>query len=273
MPVLKSVLRPFAMVLVLLAPDVGADALERDCRVLIDAIERANAGEVVELELNPDSIYLLNRAQLDGRGLPLLRGILHVNGHGASIHGYPGIRAPLFHVAPGAELQLRDVVLSEAAAGALLNHGRTTLVGLIMEDNAVVRASALVVNHGSLRIESSDIRHNLVHAGRREAGTLLNYGEMSIVDSVFHDNAMDRIESTVVVAGSVLNRGSLHIESIAVLGNRPNDDPDRRGFGEVVDLGSGTTRGEYGAELVRSGSQMATAAPGTEEAMQVRSGL
>jgi hypothetical protein len=249
-----------------------ADVLERDCQHLIEAIERANAGQATRIELEPGALYLLDRARLEGHGLPLLRGALSIDGQGASIRGYPGIEEPLFHVAPGANLELHGLTLAEGSAGTLLNHGSVDLLQVTMEDNAVVRAPAVITNHGRLRIDSSELRHNLVRAGRREAGTVINYGMLEIVDSTFHDNAIDRSEHSVVVAGSVLNRGQLSIDGVEAIGNWPIDEPERRGFGEVVDLGTGVTQGDAAARLVRAGSQLSAPAPFPDDLKPLRLG-
>ncbi|HRQ64827.1 MAG TPA: hypothetical protein PKZ76_08190 [Xanthomonadaceae bacterium] len=269
-----AIAAPFLLVFLFAAVSmpVAADVLERDCKHLIEAIERANAGHAARVELEPGALYLLDRVRLEGRGLPLLRGVLSIDGRGASIRGYPGIEEPLFHVAPGARLELRGLTLAEGAAGALLNHGSVDLLQVNMEDNSVVRAPAVVTNHGRLRIDGSELRHNLIRAGRREAGTVINYGVLEIVASAFHDNAIDRSEHSVVVAGSVLNRGQLSIDGVAAIGNWPIDDPERRGFGEIVDLGTGVTQGDARTRLVRAGSQLSTPAPFPDDLPPLRLG-
>jgi hypothetical protein len=237
----------------------SSDVLERDGAAIANAIAEANAGGNAVLRLDADSIYLLDRTAVDGQGLPLLRGHLRIEGHGASIRGYPGIRQPLFHVAPGARLELEHLTLAEAAAGVLLNHGQAELSRVVIEDNTVVRAPALVVNHGLLRIMRGEVRHNLVVAGRRLAGTLLNFGHMEVIETGFQDNAIDRAEASVVVAGAVLNAGDLEVESVVALGNRPLDEPERRGYGEIVNIGSGRSLGADA--LTRSGARLGQPSP------------
>jgi hypothetical protein len=256
----------------LLPGALSAAVLEGDCQLILEAIDRANAGEQVYLVLDPGAIYLLDRAPLGKRGLPLLRGSLSIDGQGASIRGYPGIAEAIFHVAPGASLSLRSLTIAEGAAGALLNHGSVDLLDVTLEDNTVVRGHAVMVNHGFGRFQSSDLRHNLVYAGHREGATVLNFGILELADSAFLDNAIDRSEPTVVVAGSVLNRGRLYLDDVVVLGNRPLDDPERRGYGEIVDLGTGVSEGNPSStSLVRSGKDLAQPAPSRGE--WVQSGL
>lgn len=215
--------------LLLLALPAAAEVIsvpERDTDALIAAFERANRDPEEDLiELSPGSLYALAGPAEPGRtiALPVVRSRIRVLGNGAEIRGYAAAPLQLLSVAPAGSLRLEHLTLAEGTRGAVANHGTLTLAHVRIVDNSAVGGEAVVLNHGTLIGSHTRISFNQIAAAGRDAGIVLNYGRIDLVDSVLEANTVSRRLDTLVSASAMLNFGEANLQRVRVLGNAADD--------------------------------------------------
>jgi hypothetical protein len=238
----------------------------RDSDGLSAAIEAANRQPGIHrIVLAEGGIYTLDAARPGALGLPSLRGRIEIDGRGAEIRRYSDASLTLLEVASSGEATLRNLTLAEGSLGAVRNFGRLMLDRVQVTDNAGEAARAIIVNHGQLRLDGSLIGYNAIHGAGRDAGTVLNFGLLEIVDTRFEANSLSRRYPSLAAAGAVLNHGELRLGGLAVEGNRIIDEWDGLATPAILNLDGGTVEGEA-ADLVRDERQQVALHADTDQA-------
>ena len=103
-----------------------------------------------------------------------------------------------------------------------------------------------------LEAVDSEIAYNLLLANRRDAGTVLNYGDLELERSRIHDNRAVGRQRTLAAAGGILNFGSVKADGLVLADNElASEDAPLLSFGGILNLGNGKVSGTTPAEAVR----------------------
>jgi hypothetical protein len=235
---------------------------------LIAAIRAANENPGVDvIRLAPKGLYTLRYAPRDATTwLPPITDDLRIEGNGAEIRRYVDGRRVLLEVARGADVQVRDLALSEGSDGAIRNFGTLRLTSVKVTDSVGAGtpdgATAIVLNHGTLEARDSEIAYNMLPASARDAGTVVNYGTLRLRDTAIHDNTAQRRNASVAVAGAVLNLGRMEATHARIEANEAVDADDAEGalaFPAVLNLGNGHVEGLPREQVREAGMDAAMA--------------
>lgn len=227
----------------------------RDSAGLAAAIEAASQQPGIHrIVLAEGGIYTIDDARPGALGMPSLGGRIEIDGRGAEIRRYCDAGLTLLEVASRGEVTLRNLTLAEGSLGAIRNFGRLMLDDVRVTDNAGEAARAIIVNHGELRLEDSLIGYNEIHGAGRDAGTVLNFGHLEVVDTRFEGNSLSRRYPSLAAAGAVLNHGELYLGGLRVEDNRIIDEWDGLATPAILNLDGGRVEGD-GGDLVRDERQ------------------
>lgn len=230
-----------------------------DSAALVAAIRQANARpghDTVRLARN--GLYILGNPAEPGLLLPPIAGDLTIEGNHAEVRGYSDTPAAILEVAQEATVLVSDLVLAEGNDGAVRNYGQLRLENVAIVDSSVSTVPAIVLNHGRIEAVDSEIAYNLLLANRRDAGTVLNYGELELERSRIHDNRAVGRQRTLAAAGGILNFGSVKADGLVLADNElPGEDAPLLSFGGILNLGNGKVSGTTPAEAVRDARQAA----------------
>ncbi len=242
--------------------DMEVDIPNNDSEALVEALRQANAGAGhTRIRLARNGLYILAKEAEPGLLLPTVEGRVTIEGNHAEIRGYSAAPAALLEVDPSAEVRLQDLVLAEGTDGAVRNYGDLRLQGVAIMDSSVDTMPAILLNHGRLEATNSEIAYNLLLATRRDAGTVLNYGEIELTDSLIHSNRALGREPTVAVSGGILNFGSVKLDGLQLDDNElPADESPSLSFGGILNLGNGSVTGLAPVDSVRDASHTAALA-------------
>lgn len=214
----------------------------RDTDGLIAAIYAANAsnGETT-IHLAQNGLYTVVETldEQQAVGLPVLTGRITIIGNGAEIRAYSRESFALIGVAKNAEVKLVDLTLAEAGAGALRNRGSLHLKGVSVVDNDSGKSSAIVENYGTLRAIESEISFNQLAGSQRDAGTVVNYGDLELVRTGIESNYVSRRYDSLAVASAVLNFGQLRLNGVRIRENTAWHEESADSLGTIVNLGNG----------------------------------
>lgn len=228
-----------------------------DSRALVEAIRAASAtpgSDTIRLARN--GLYILGSEAEKGLLLPTLGGKIRIEGNGAEIRGYSERPAALLQVEAGAEVSIDSLVLAEGTDGALRNYGELHLSKVGIVDSSVHMAQAIVLNHGRIKASDSEIAYNFLLGNRRDAGTVLNYGEIELDRSRIHDNRAQGRYPSVAVAGGILNFGQVRADGLMLENNElPSDDAPSLSFGGILNMGNGYFKGSTSSGSVRNATQ------------------
>jgi len=230
-----------------------------DSAALVEAIAQANvrAGHHT-IRLARNGLYILRQQAQPGLMLPAVRGQLTIHGNHAEIRGYSSQPSALLEIDPGAEVQLSNLVLAEGTDGAVRNFGELRLDHVAIVDSSVDRVPAIVLNHGRLKASDSEIAYNLLLANRRDAGTVLNYGDIELNRSHIHHNRALGRQPTIAVSGGILNFGKVKADGLLLEDNElAGDQSPSLSFGGILNLGNGEVTGITPADGVRNGQRAA----------------
>jgi hypothetical protein len=239
------------------------DVHNLDARGLAEAIQAANAHPGTDvIRLAPGGLYTLSNAPRDATSLlPPITDDLRIEGNGAEIRRYMDGQRALLVVEHGADVQVRDLALSEGSDGAIRNFGTLHLDSVRVTDSTGSHTPAIVLNYGLLEARDSEIAYNLLPTSPRDAGTVLNYGELRLRNTAIHDNTAQRRYDSLAVAGAVLNLGRMETQATRIADNEATDgeNPDELLFPAVLNLGNGRVEGDLPRELVREAGMVAVA--------------
>jgi hypothetical protein len=189
--------------------------------------------------------------------LPNIQGDLTIEGNHAEIRGYSANPAAILHIEDGARVDLHNLVVAEGTDGAVRNFGKLKLENVSIVDSSVRTLPAIVLNHGYIEAFDTEIAYNLLLGNRRDAGTVLNYGEMDLESSSIHGNRAIGRHRTVAVAGGVLNFGTITAKELLLEDNElPGDEVPSLSFGGILNLGNGHFSGTASAGAVRDARQV-----------------
>jgi hypothetical protein len=196
--------------------------------------------------------------------LPPIRDDLRIVGNGAEIRRGADGRRALLEVAPGATVRLEKLALSEGSDGAIRNFGTLRLDRVKVTDSFGAAtpdgAPAIVLNHGTLEARDSEIAWNVLVESARDAGTVVNYGQLRLHDTAIHDNTAQRRHGGLAIAGAVLNLGTVRAESTRIEGNEAldGDAGDALTFPAVLNVGNGRAEGLPPAQVREAGLALAS---------------
>ncbi len=232
----------------------GVDIPNNDSAALVEALRQANANAGhTTIHLARNGFYILADEAEPGLLLPTMDGRVTIEGNHAEIRGYSASPAAILEVAKDADVRLRNLVLAEGTDGAVRNYGLLRLSRVAIVDSSVDRMPAILLNHGRIKATESEIAYNLLLATPRDAGTVLNYGEMELTGTRIHDNRALGRKPSVAVSGGILNFGSVIADGLRLEDNQlPTDDAPGLSFGGILNLGNGTVTGLALAESVRN---------------------
>ena len=236
----------------------GVEIANNDSAGLVRAIREANQSPGHDtIRLARNGLYILSHEVQAGLLLPSIRGGLTLEGNHAEIRGYSAHPAAILDVEEFAQVELRDLTIAEGTDGAIRNYGELKLVNLAIVDSSVSTLPAIVLNHGRLEAQGTRIAYNLLLSNRRDAGTVLNYGELKFKDSSIHGNrAIGRYRS-IAAAGGVLNFGTIDAEALRLEDNEvPGDDTPELSFGGILNLGNGRFHGTTTNGAVRNAREL-----------------
>ena len=213
----------------------------RDAAGLVSAIERANEGPGLDvIELAPGALYTISEPADRERAiaLPVVRSAIRILGNGAEVRGYAEAPMQLLQVAESGSLRIEHLTLAEGTRGALENRGRLVLVHVQVVDHVAPGGTAIVANFGTIEATNSEIGYNQLSGAQRDAGVILNYGNLRLTDSSVAGNSVTRRFGTLVSASAVLNFGQARLVRVRVRGNAAEDGLGA-GAGLLVALGNG----------------------------------
>ena len=232
------------------------DAVEianNDSAALVEAIRKANASPGHDtIRLARNGLYILANPAEPGLLLPPIQGELTIEGNHGEIRGYSHRPAAILEVAQDAQVRITHLVLAEGNNGAVRNYGGLRLENVAIVDSSVATVTAIVLNHGRLEAVDSEIAYNLLLANRRDAGTVLNYGELELERSRIHDNRTLGRQRTLAAAGGILNFGSVTADGLELRDNElASEDAPSLSFGGILNLGNGKVTGTTPADAIR----------------------
>jgi hypothetical protein len=238
-----------------------------DTRGLIAAIQAANENPGSDvIHLAPGGLYMLRDAPRDATTLlPPITDDLRIEGNGAEIRRDSDGRRALVEIAPGASVRLESLTLAEGSDGAIRNYGNLHLDSVRVTDSfgggSPTGATAIVLNHGVLEANDSEIAYNLLPTSARDAGTVVNYGELRLRNTAIHDNTTQSGHPGLAAAGAVLNLGMLQVQHARIADNRAEDGEasDALAFPAVLNLGNGRVEGDLPRVQVREAGMVAVA--------------
>lgn len=232
---------------------LDVEIANNDSAGLREAIRQANARPGHDtIRLARNGLYILGTPEQAGLLLPPLQGDLTLEGNYAEIRGYSDKPAAILEVETGAEVRIANLVLAEGTDGAVRNFGALRLENVAVVDSSVVTMPAIVLNHGRLEAVDSQFAYNLLLANRRDAGTLLNYGDLALERSRIHDNRTVGRQPTVAAAGGILNFGSVKVDGLRIEDNElAGDEAPTLSFGGILNLGNGRVTGDTTTGAVR----------------------
>lgn len=233
---------------------VSVEIANNDGAALAEAIRAANAAPGPStIRLARRGLYILGEETADGLLLPPVTGKLTIVGNYAEIRGYSQAPAAILEVSSSANVRIENLVLAEGTNGTVRNYGRLGLENVAIVDGSVSTIPAIVLNHGRLEAVGGEIAYNHLLSNRRDAGTVLNYGEARFTDTHIHGNRAIGRYPTLAVSGGVLNFGEIRAQGLSFADNEiPGEQASALSFGGILNLGNGRVHGEAPLEDVRS---------------------
>lgn len=263
-----TILLPVIGALLLSSCSTEIEVANNDSKALVEAIRFANANPGKDrIKLARRGLYVLRDSAEAGLLLPAITGELTIDGDGSEIRSYAAGRVALLQVEQDADVTLRNLSLAEGTNGAIRNFGKLKLESARVVDSTGTRVSAIVLNHGQLIAQDSELAYNNLEGSERDAGTVLNYGDLRLDNTRIHDNRVQRVHRSQVAAGAVLNMGTLRMRAARVENNSADDStqhddkPGYLSFAGVLNLGNGRVEGKVPAGLTRDarGPELASA--------------
>jgi hypothetical protein len=233
-----------------------------DSKALIAAIRAANQNPGPDtIRLAKGGLYTLRDQAEAGLLLPTVTGELVIDGQGAEIRRDSNDRVALLQVASGGKVTLKNLSLAEGSDGAVRNYGSLRLQSVKITDSSSWDSPSIVLNHGELQVQDSEIAYNELPMNHRDGGTVLNYGHLTLENTRIHDNFVQTRYPSLAAAGAILNLGTIRATGPGIDHNSAEGSPSGLSFNGVVDLGNGRVDGNLqGSSILEAG--MAIAQPG-----------
>jgi hypothetical protein len=230
-----------------------------DSKALVAAIRAANQNPGPDtIRLAKGGLYTLGNPAENGLLLPTITGELVIDGRGAEIRRDSNDRVALLQVAAGGKVTLKNLTLAEGSDGAVRNYGSLRLQSVKITDSSSWDSPAIVLNHGELRAQDSEIAYNDLPMNHRDGGTVVNYGQLSLDNTRIHDNLVQARYPSVASAGAILNLGTIRVTGAGIEHNSADSGPAGLSFNGVVDLGNGRVDGNLqGSSILEAGIELA----------------
>lgn len=221
------------------------EVADHDGKALAAAIHAANAdpGKTV-IRLARHGMYVIDAPAEAGLLLPSVRSDIEIEGNGAEIRAYTDQPVALLQIEKQGELTLERLSLAEGGDGAVRNYGELVLDRVQIVDSSALRANAIVLNHGTLLAEDSQIAFNSLSRAQRDAGTVLNYGRIEFDRSAIHDNRALGKYPGLAIAGGVLNYGQLRVDGLTLANNNADNGGELLAAAGILNLGNGNVSGD-----------------------------
>jgi len=235
------------------------DVADLDGKSLIAAIRAANQHPGPDtIRLAKGGLYTLRAQAEAGLLLPTIEGELVIDGQGAEIRRDSNDRAAIVQVASGAKVTLKNLSLAEGSDGAVRNFGDLRLESVRITDSSSWNSPAIVLNHGQLRAQDSEIAYNELPMNHRDGGTVLNYGQLALENTRIHDNLVQTRYPSLAAAGAILNLGTVRASGPGIEHNSAEGSSTGLSFNGVVDLGNGRVDGNLqGTSILEAGIRLA----------------
>lgn len=230
-----------------------------DSKALAAAIRDANQRPGPDtIRLAKGGLYILSDQAEAGLLLPVIDGELVIDGQGAEIRRGNNDRAALLQVGSKGKVTLENLSLAEGSDGAVRNYGSLKLQSVRITDSSSWGSPAIVLNHGELQAQDSEIAYNDLPMNRRDGGTVLNYGHLTLENTRIHDNLVQPRYPSLAAAGAILNLGTISVTGPGIEHNRAESDLAGLSFNGVVDLGNGRVDGNLqGSSILEAGVVLA----------------
>lgn len=187
---------------------------DHDGKALVAALAAAQSGNGPHrIVLARRGSYVLSSPSETGLLLPSITGDLTIEGNGAEIRSYADGAVALLEVGREGNVTLRDLALAEGSDGAIRNFGTLRLVSTRVMDSSANRASSIVLNRGTLRMEDSVVAFNSLDGDDRDSGMVLNYGDLLVANARVTDNVVAHGVNGVLNLG----RGRIQGETASML--------------------------------------------------------
>lgn len=242
---MPSAARPLAALLALLSA-TAAPAFTvfpvSSTQQLIEAIQQANQTPEADLITLERALYVLDGVHEPAHqaALPAIASPIVIRGNGAELRRYASVDFRLIQVSEGGHLKLEHVVLAEGSMGAIRNHGTTELIHVVLVDSTARGASAIIENFNEMSLRHCEVSFNTVAGAARDAGTIVNWGRLSLEATVFQGNQLSRRYEGVALAATVLNYGTAKLVDVVIAENQVGDPIATGGLqAPLVNLGNG----------------------------------
>jgi len=232
---------------------------DRDSKALVAAIRAANQRPGPDvIRLAKGGLYTLRDQAEIGLLLPTVDGELVIDGQGAEIRRGSNDRVALLQVARGGDVTLKNLSLAEGSNGAVRNYGSLKLQSVRITDSSSWDSPAIVLNHGELQAQDSEIAYNDLPMNHRDGGTVVNYGTLALDNTRIHDNFVQPRYPSLAAAGAILNLGTIRVTGTGIEHNSAESDVAGLSFNGVVDLGNGRVDGNLqGSSILEAGTFLA----------------
>ena len=231
------------------------EVADLDANSLVAAIRAANQRPGPDtIRLAKGGLYTLREQSEAGLLLPTIDGELTIDGQGAEIRRDSNGRAALLQIASGGKVTLKNLSLAEGSDGAVRNYGSLRLQSVKITDSSSWGGSSIVLNHGELQAQDSEIAYNELPMNHRDAGTVLNYGRLILDNTRIHDNLVQTRYPGLATAGAILNLGTIRVSGTGIEHNSAVSELAGPSFNGVVDLGNGRVDGNLpGSAVLEAG--------------------
>jgi hypothetical protein len=232
-----------------------------DSKALVAAIRAANQNPGPDtIRLAKGGLYTLRGAAETGLLLPTIDGELLIDGQGAEIRRDSNDRVALLQIARDGKVTLRNLSLAEGTDGAVRNFGNLRLESVRITDSSSWSSPAIVLNHGELHAQDSEIAYNDLPMNHRDGGTVVNYGQLTLDNTRIHDNLVQTRYPSLAAAGAILNLGTVRATGPGIEHNSAEGSSSGLSFNGVVDLGNGRVDGNLqGTSILEAGMRLAQA--------------
>lgn len=210
-----------------------------DSAGLIEAIRLANAEPDTDIISLEKGLYVLQEQHGADAALPEITSTIIIRGNGAEIRRYASTDFRLLHIARDGVLRLENLVLAEGSRGAIRNYGELDLRRVSIMDNTTLAGAAIVDNFGKAQVIDCDISFNTIASAKRDAGIIVNYGQIEVRDTRFTGNRLTRSYDSLALASSMLNYGEATLDSVLISENDGEPMSEGAPQAPLVNLGNG----------------------------------
>ena len=192
---------------------------------LVEAIRQANQSAEADVITLERALFVLDQIEAPDQraALPTITSPIVIRGNGAELRRYALDDFRIFHVAADGHLRLERIVIAEGSLGAIRNFGQTELRRVQLVDNTASSNLAIIEIYGEMRIDACEVSFNTIAGATRDAGTIVNWGQLTLTATTFEANVLSRRNAGAALASSVLNYGEATITDVVIAENIAGD--------------------------------------------------